>query len=123
MRGWARFIGEYCRDSAGVWHGGASEAVLNPQQAGARLAALQGEWATVGTGWQTYPDLAQDVGLTLRDGQMLLPHAEDMLPLALHAWQAGETVAVEQAQPIYLRNEVTWKKLPGAASRARGTRR
>lgn len=44
---------------------------------------------------------------------MLLPHAEDMLPLALHAWQSGETVAVEQAQPIYLRNEVTWKKLPG----------
>lgn len=42
-----------------------------------------------GTGWQAYPDLAQDAGPMLRDGQMLLPHAEDMLPLALHAWQAG----------------------------------
>lgn len=36
------YWGEYCRDSDGVWHGGATEAVLNPQQAGARLAALQG---------------------------------------------------------------------------------
>ncbi|ELM3723047.1 tRNA (adenosine(37)-N6)-threonylcarbamoyltransferase complex dimerization subunit type 1 TsaB [Edwardsiella piscicida] len=107
------YWGEYCRDSDGVWHGSATEAVLNPQQVGVRLAALQGEWATVGTGWQTYPDLAQGAPLTLRDGQMLLPHAEDMLPLALHAWRSGETVAVEQAQPIYLRNEVTWKKLPG----------
>ncbi|EBX4279107.1 tRNA (adenosine(37)-N6)-threonylcarbamoyltransferase complex dimerization subunit type 1 TsaB, partial [Salmonella enterica subsp. enterica serovar Stanleyville] len=26
---------------------------------------------------------------------------------------AGETVAVEHAEPVYLRNEVAWKKLPG----------
>ncbi|EHW2154225.1 tRNA (adenosine(37)-N6)-threonylcarbamoyltransferase complex dimerization subunit type 1 TsaB, partial [Salmonella enterica subsp. enterica serovar Mbandaka] len=25
----------------------------------------------------------------------------------------GETVAVEHAEPVYLRNEVAWKKLPG----------
>ncbi|VTR17989.1 Uncharacterised protein [Serratia fonticola] len=44
---------------------------------------------------------------------MLLPQAEDMLPLALQAWQQGLAVSVENAEPTYLRNEVTWKKLPG----------
>ena len=29
------------------------------------------------------------------------------------AWQRGDTVAVEHAEPVYLRNEVAWKKLPG----------
>lgn len=37
----------------------------------------------------------------------------DMLPLACQLWQAGKAVSVENAQPRYLRNEVTWKKLPG----------
>ncbi|AOV97212.1 tRNA N6-adenosine(37)-N6-threonylcarbamoyltransferase complex dimerization subunit TsaB [Edwardsiella hoshinae] len=107
------YWGEYRRTADGVWQGEASEAVLSPQQVTERVAALQGEWATVGTGWQTYPAMAADSSLLLRDGQMLLPHAEDMLPLALHAWQTGAVLAVEQAQPVYLRNEVTWKKLPG----------
>ncbi|WCF13011.1 tRNA (adenosine(37)-N6)-threonylcarbamoyltransferase complex dimerization subunit type 1 TsaB [Edwardsiella piscicida] len=82
------YWGEYCRDSDGVWHGSATEAVFNPQQVGVRLAALQGNGRrSVPAGrpiltWRRAP-------LTLRDGQMLLPHAEDMLPLALHAWQSG----------------------------------
>lgn len=107
------YWGEYCRDADGVWQGDASEAVLSPAQVGERLADLTGEWASVGTGWQTYPDMAAVSRLTLRDGKRLLPHAEDMLPLALHAWQAGKVTVVEQVQPTYLRNEVTWKKLPG----------
>ncbi|MEM8256605.1 tRNA (adenosine(37)-N6)-threonylcarbamoyltransferase complex dimerization subunit type 1 TsaB, partial [Morganella morganii] len=37
----------------------------------------------------------------------------DMLPPALNALRRGETSAPESAEPVYLRNEVTWKKLPG----------
>ncbi|MGL5953020.1 MAG: tRNA (adenosine(37)-N6)-threonylcarbamoyltransferase complex dimerization subunit type 1 TsaB, partial [Providencia rustigianii] len=28
-------------------------------------------------------------------------------------WLAGKVTAVENVEPTYLRNEVTWKKLPG----------
>lgn len=52
-------------------------------------------------------------GATLLATPVTLPAAEDMLPLALQAWQRGDTVAVEHAEPVYLRNEVAWKKLPG----------
>lgn len=104
---------EYQRDAQGVWHGEESEAVLKPQAVAERLKQLDGEWTTVGTGWQAWPELAQNSGLTLCDGETQLPAAEDMLPLASQLFTAGRTVAVENAEPVYLRNEVAWKKLPG----------
>ena len=39
--------------------------------------------------------------------------AEDMLPIACQMFAEGKTVAVEHAEPVYLRNNVAWKKLPG----------
>lgn len=104
---------EYQRDEQGVWHGEESEAVLKPEAVRERLQQLEGEWATVGTGWQAWPDLANGYGLTLAYGAIQLPEAQDMLPLACHLFTAGKTVAVEHAEPVYLRNEVAWKKLPG----------
>lgn len=104
---------EYQRDADGVWHGEETEAVLKLDAVTARLSALSGEWATVGTGWQAWPDMAKDTGLTLTDGGVSLPEAQDMLPIAHHQLSLGHTVAVEHAEPVYLRNEVAWKKLPG----------
>ncbi|MEW5562128.1 tRNA (adenosine(37)-N6)-threonylcarbamoyltransferase complex dimerization subunit type 1 TsaB [Enterobacter asburiae] len=104
---------EYQRDEQGVWHGEATEAVLKPEAVNARLKQLDGEWATVGTGWQAWPDMANDTAVTRVNGDTLLPEAEDMLPLACQLFAARKTVAVEQAEPVYLRNEVAWKKLPG----------
>ena len=107
------YWGQFERQQDGRWSESEGEAVLSPPQALARAQGLQGNWAYVGTGWQTYPDLVAGAAINLADGQMLLPQAEDMLPLALQAWQQGLAVSVENAEPTYLRNEVTWKKLPG----------
>ena len=107
------YWGQFERQADGQWLESVGEAVLSPQQALERAQQLQGDWAQVGTGWQTYPDLVAGSSLNVTDGQMLLPQAEDMLPLALLAWQQGLAVSVENAEPTYLRNEVTWKKLPG----------
>ncbi|HAV1825546.1 tRNA (adenosine(37)-N6)-threonylcarbamoyltransferase complex dimerization subunit type 1 TsaB [Enterobacter hormaechei] len=104
---------EYARDENGVWHGEETEAVLKPEAVTGRLKQLSGEWATVGTGWPAWPEMAKDTGLTLVDGNILLPAAEDMLPIACQLLAAGKTVAVEHAEPVYLRNTVAWKKLPG----------
>lgn len=104
---------EYQRDEQGVWHGEETEAVLKPEAVALRLKQLDGDWATVGTGWQAWPDMAAEGNVNVRDGQITLPAAQDMLPLAIQAFNAQRTVAVEDAQPVYLRNEVTWNKLPG----------
>ncbi|MDH2912867.1 tRNA (adenosine(37)-N6)-threonylcarbamoyltransferase complex dimerization subunit type 1 TsaB [Kosakonia sp. HypNH10] len=104
---------EYQRDADGVWQGEATEAVLKPEAVSERLQQLDGSWAMVGTGWGAWPELAANSPLTLTDGEMLLPTAEDMLPIARQLFAAQKWVAVEQAEPVYLRNEVAWKKLPG----------
>lgn len=104
---------EYQRDENGLWHGEETEAVLKPEQVEERLQQLDGEWVTVGTGWPAWPDLGKQSVLALRDGGILLPAAEDMLPVARQLLAAGKTVAVEHAEPVYLRNNVAWKKLPG----------
>lgn len=48
------YWGRYQRDADGIWLGESDEAVLKPEQVQALTAALSGEWATVGTGWETY---------------------------------------------------------------------
>lgn len=107
------YWGQYQRQNDGVWLGENTEAVFTPERAQQNVMALAGEWASVGTGWGTYPDMAAATLITLVDGQITLPQAEDMLPLALVDFALGKMTAVENAQPTYLRNEVTWKKLPG----------
>lgn len=121
---WARYV----RDEHGVWQGGDSEKVAKPEQLALEALGLEntvlentvlqtngieGRWATAGTGWQTYPGLIASPALTLIDGQTLLPSAADMLPLAVLNLTEGKAQAVELQTPTYLRNEVTWKKLPG----------
>lgn len=108
------YWGEFSRNAQGVWSGEETEKVIKPEQLMARAAELSGRFATVGTGWETYPHLlGESPAAELFDGKMLLPHAEDMLPLALQLWENGIRVNPEDAEPTYLRNEVTWKKLPG----------
>lgn len=108
------YWGEFSRNAQDVWSGEETEKVIKPEQLLARAAELSGRFATVGTGWETYPHLLGESPVAeLFDGKMLLPHAEDMLPLALQLWENGIRVNPEDAEPTYLRNEVTWKKLPG----------
>ncbi|TYA90090.1 tRNA (adenosine(37)-N6)-threonylcarbamoyltransferase complex dimerization subunit type 1 TsaB [Aggregatibacter actinomycetemcomitans] len=64
-----------------------------------------------GTGWTAYPQLTEaNLG---KSTDITLPSALYMLDLALPKWFAGETISPLEIEPIYLRNEVTWKKLPG----------
>ncbi|AEX52008.1 putative metal-dependent protease molecular chaperone [Rahnella aquatilis CIP 78.65 = ATCC 33071] len=108
------YWGEFTRDAQGVWHGEDTEKVIKPEQLLARAGELTGRFATAGTGWEAYPHLLGESPMVeLFDGKMLLPQAEDMLPLALRLWENGIRVNPEDAEPTYLRNEVTWKKLPG----------
>lgn len=84
-----------------------------------RLAELSGlvqqTWTTVGTGFTSYPNLltahlVQAVQITTA---ISLPNAEFMAPLAALAWQQGRAVEASQAQAVYVRDTVTWQKLPG----------
>ena len=90
----------------------APERVCAPEQ-----VALEGEaepWFGAGSGWRLQDAMPASVsarvavvdsGLLLRAGWVAI--------LAEKAVAQGRTVPAEYAQPVYIRDEVAWKKLPG----------
>ncbi|RUO59526.1 tRNA (adenosine(37)-N6)-threonylcarbamoyltransferase complex dimerization subunit type 1 TsaB [Pseudidiomarina insulisalsae] len=62
-----------------------------------------------GTGWQAYAEQLNPEGEVAVLNDVTLPLAEDMLTLASQV----TAVAAEQLEPLYVRNEVAWQKLPG----------
>ncbi|TKF34447.1 tRNA (adenosine(37)-N6)-threonylcarbamoyltransferase complex dimerization subunit type 1 TsaB [Enterovibrio norvegicus] len=112
------YFGGYQRLDNGDWETVHAEAVLPPEMLAAQLsenAAISAEnaWAIAGTGWPAYPDLASQLHLSVTESGVLYPESEDMLILAHHALLRGEVVDAEHASPVYLRDTVAWKKLPG----------
>ncbi|QAV24777.1 tRNA (adenosine(37)-N6)-threonylcarbamoyltransferase complex dimerization subunit type 1 TsaB [Proteus hauseri] len=107
------YCAQYHRNEEGKWQGEETEAVMKPEQFLESVAHIEGEWAIAGTGWQAYPEMQKTLSQHIIETEITLPAAQDMLPLAVYRWQEGKATKVEDAEPVYLRNEVTWKKLPG----------
>ncbi|WP_037053412.1 tRNA (adenosine(37)-N6)-threonylcarbamoyltransferase complex dimerization subunit type 1 TsaB [Rheinheimera baltica] len=74
---------------------------------------IGGEVYAVGTGWQTYEQQLQQKQNAVILNDVLYPSAQDMLSLSLPALAAGQFIAAEHAEPVYVRDDVTWQKLPG----------
>ncbi|MFS1704064.1 tRNA (adenosine(37)-N6)-threonylcarbamoyltransferase complex dimerization subunit type 1 TsaB [Alteromonas sp. AMM-1] len=85
------------------------EQVLSPVQAATLTTASDTGFA--GTGWQAYPELAAAAGNI--NVSVSYPYARHMLPLAEQAFLRNEFTSAESVSPVYLRDTVTWKKLPG----------
>jgi tRNA threonylcarbamoyladenosine biosynthesis protein TsaB len=83
------------------------EAVLAPELVCLPDAA-SGDWLAAGTGWGSYA--ARMPVKPLLEPQVLLPHAQDLLTLAGFAWARDEALPADQAQPVYLRDQVATPK-------------
>lgn len=69
-------------------------------------------YMTAGTGWGAYERLS-GAGGNRESSSILYPDAKYMLPLAQALIAEGEVQEIDDIQPVYLRDKVTWKKLPG----------
>lgn len=72
---------------------------------------LENNPTIVGTGWLAYSQFSE-LNPTIQPNEITLPSAEFMLPLAMNEAKIGNIHSVLDIEPVYLRNEVTWKKLP-----------
>lgn len=116
---------QYSRTQDGEWVGtplngvqndsNIAEYVIAPQELVEHVQTTTASdcWALAGTGWDAYQDILDTLPLTKKPSQVLYPEAQDIAVLAQCEWQKGNTVDAEQASPTYLRDKVTWKKLPG----------
>jgi len=66
----------------------------------------------VGTAWEPYAEQAAELNLDVIS-EITLPDAAYMLKIAEVEFVKGNTVQAADAQPHYVRDTVTWKKLPG----------
>lgn len=64
-----------------------------------------------GTGWHAYPELANWLNGT--EVTVTYPFARFMIELGIQAFENGEAVRASDVAPEYVRDTVTWKKLPG----------
>lgn len=84
------------------------EAVLPPEA----LPLQVGQWVGVGSGWKSYPEQMEarfSGQISAIDGEAL-PQAGEVARLALHHYQRGDIFPAQEAQPIYLRNQVVHQK-------------
>lgn len=106
----------YQRDAEGYARLLAQEKV----QPASKVDALQLTGYGIGSGWQRYEQT-----LTGRLGQQVIGFDADYLPHSAHiallgavGVKRGQTVAVEQAMPVYLRDKVAKTSLERAAQKA-----
>ncbi|XKM12511.1 tRNA (adenosine(37)-N6)-threonylcarbamoyltransferase complex dimerization subunit type 1 TsaB [Orbaceae bacterium ac157xtp] len=107
------YLGAYELTDDDQWQAGINECVIKPAEVAEKLQTWRTQitddiYAT-GTGWQVYPTMLQDVILSTHH----LPDSQDMIKIAETMYAKGDFTKVEDVEPTYLRNEVTWRKLPG----------
>ena len=102
------YLAQYQSDETGLVQPLTAEQVIKPEQLQLDASGYHG----VGTGWQAFEQLAGQLNVSVID-TITLPDAYYMLFIAEPAFSAGETVSAADAQPQYVRDTVTWKKLPG----------
>lgn len=85
------------------------EVVIAP--ANFRLPADETDWVGVGTGFTLWDEFALNAQTAISQHLIdLEPRAEEMAWLAARDLEAGLGQAAHEAQPVYLRNDVAWKK-------------
>ncbi|MBA5761867.1 tRNA (adenosine(37)-N6)-threonylcarbamoyltransferase complex dimerization subunit type 1 TsaB [Vibrio sp. 404] len=107
------YWGRYSRQESGEWLAVDAECVIPPANLVEQIVADESQWTTAGTGWEAYADQLDSLALSCKQGDILYPDAQDIVQVAKFMLAKGETVAVEESSPVYLRDNVTWKKLPG----------
>lgn len=112
------YNGYYTLDEDNIMQIQQGEAVTPPEHLAEQLADVVNEpFYAVGTGWNAYSDKLGEKLSTLKLNEdspdILFPSAEAMLTIGIAKLEQGLGVTAENAQPVYVRDTVSWKKLPG----------
>lgn len=102
------YYGLYALDEYSIMSTRSAECVCQPAQINVPAA---GTWQGVGNGWAVYAQelQAREVTVPVLDAQAL-PDAVDLLSLARVALLEGRLVTPQAALPVYLREEIAWRK-------------
>jgi tRNA threonylcarbamoyladenosine biosynthesis protein TsaB len=100
---------------SGIMEAKSPEVVLKPELARSYFNKYTQQAYGVGSGWDAYTNELQVLKTNPGSPDILFPHAEAMLVIGQNEFAKGQGVSAEHAQPVYVRDTVSWKKLPGRA--------
>jgi len=112
------YTGYYEADNNNIMQAKTAERVLSPSLVKQHYIDTVGFDTTrlpfgVGTGWEAYKNELDALRHNKGEPVILFPHAEAMLVIGETAFNQNKAVSAENAQPVYVRDTVSWKKLPG----------
>lgn len=107
------YWGRFERLESGDWLDVDQEQVVPPSVLVENLVKDEHTWATAGTGWEAYAETLSALAIDTQASQVQFPEAQDIAYLSQFELAKGNTVPAEEASPVYLRDTVAWKKLPG----------
>ena len=112
------YNGYFVLDEHKIMKAQQAEAVTPPDHLAEHLSpVVNGSFYAVGTGWDAYTEKLGEQLSSLKSNEgspdILFPRAEAMLTIGIAKLVQGEGVSAENAQPVYVRDTVSWKKLPG----------
>lgn len=88
------------------------EVVIKPADLMARQENIVVNSVLVGSGWAAYPELTEHFKAAEKS-DIEFPSARFMLDEVINSIDKSLDILPELATPVYLRDKVTWKKLPG----------
>jgi tRNA threonylcarbamoyladenosine biosynthesis protein TsaB len=111
------YNGYFELDENNIMQPKSNSAVTPPEELVAQLANVIDIVNTpvygVGTGWDAYSEHLSALKTNENTPAILFPTAQAMLIIGIDAFKQGQGVSAELAQPVYVRDTVSWKKLPG----------
>lgn len=82
------------------------------------LATGAGRVTAVGSGCEFLDRFPEQVRSAVSSSVAeLLPHARDLLPIAFSKLERGDLQSARDVQPVYVRDEINWKKIPEQGKR------
>ena len=108
------YNGYFQLDENNIMQAQQAEAVTSPAKLGELMATIMIKPSyAVGSGWDAYPEALAELKRNDTSPTILFPSATAMLVVGAHKFLLGQGVNAEHAQPVYVRDTVSWKKLPG----------
>ena len=111
------YNGYFELDENSIMQAKGDSAVTPPEQLAKQLSdvvdVISAPVYGVGTGWDAYNEQLSTLKNNAGTPEVLFPSAKAMLTIGIEMFKQGKGVSAELAQPVYVRDTVSWKKLPG----------
>jgi tRNA threonylcarbamoyladenosine biosynthesis protein TsaB len=108
------YNGYFELDDNDIMQAQCAETVIAPEKLAEHFSTvISDKIYGVGSAWDAYEEYLSPLKSNEGSPDIMFPNALAMLTIGADKFKQGLGVSAEEAQPVYVRDTVSWKKLPG----------